>query len=89
LALFGKNFNSPLIIQTYSLQADKNRYALVMEDFGGISLKEWGTGENLRNLTEFLRIAIARQFIEETHNGKLTFNSVLGQGTEFFIEMKC
>ncbi|MEH2407866.1 ATP-binding sensor histidine kinase [Nostoc sp.] len=54
-----KNLNSPLIIQTYSLQAYQNGYALVMEDFGGISLKEWGTGENLRNLTDFFQIAIA------------------------------
>ncbi|MBN3949784.1 MAG: serine/threonine protein kinase [Nostoc sp. NMS7] len=54
-----KNLNSPLIIQTYSLEPYQNGYALVMEDFGGISLKEWGTGESLRNLTEFLQIAIA------------------------------
>ena len=54
-----KNLNSPLIIQTYSLQAYQNGYALVMEDFGGISLKEWGTEESLRNLTEFFQIAIA------------------------------
>ncbi|MEH1900872.1 MAG: ATP-binding sensor histidine kinase [Nostoc sp.] len=54
-----KNLNSPLIIQTYSLEPYQNGYTLVMEDFGGISLKEWGTGESLRNLTEFLQIAIA------------------------------
>ncbi|MEH1872012.1 MAG: hypothetical protein V7K73_11375 [Nostoc sp.] len=39
-----KNLNSPLIGQTYSLEAYQNGYALVMEDFGGISLKEWGVG---------------------------------------------
>ncbi|MEH2461236.1 ATP-binding sensor histidine kinase [Nostoc sp.] len=54
-----KNLNSPLIIQTYSLELYQNGYALVMEDFGGISLKEWETGSSLRNLTEFLQIAIA------------------------------
>ncbi|MEH1933585.1 MAG: AAA family ATPase [Nostoc sp.] len=54
-----KNLNSPLIIQTYSLEPYQNGYVLVMEDFGGISLKEWGTGKSLRNLTEFLQIAIA------------------------------
>ncbi|MBE8986733.1 hypothetical protein IQ275_05780 [Nostoc sp. LEGE 12450] len=37
-----KNLNSPLIVQTYSLEPYQNCYALVMEDFGGISLKEWG-----------------------------------------------
>lgn len=35
-----------------------------------------------------LGLAIARQIVEETHSGKLTFNSVLGQGTEFLIEMR-
>ncbi|MEH2146326.1 MAG: ATP-binding protein [Nostoc sp.] len=35
-----------------------------------------------------LGLAIARQIVEETHNGKLSFNSVLGKGTEFLIEMK-
>jgi len=30
-----------------------------MEDFGGISLKEWGVGESVESLIEFLQIAIA------------------------------
>ncbi|MHC5858777.1 GAF domain-containing sensor histidine kinase, partial [Nostoc sp.] len=34
-----------------------------------------------------LGLAIARQIVEETHGGKLSFNSILGQGTEFFIEI--
>ncbi|MFN6466434.1 MAG: AAA family ATPase, partial [Nostoc sp. DedVER02] len=34
-----------------------------------------------------LGLAIARQIVEETHGGKLSFNSVLGQGTEFVIEI--
>ncbi|MEH2401180.1 ATP-binding sensor histidine kinase [Nostoc sp.] len=54
-----KNLNSPLIIQTYSLEPYENGYVLVMEDFGGISLKESGIGSSLQNLTEFLQIAIA------------------------------
>jgi len=61
-----KNLNSPLIIQTYSLEPYQNGYALVMEDFGGISLKEWGVenrkwgmGITLQSLQEFLEIAIA------------------------------
>ncbi|WP_292866342.1 ATP-binding protein [Nostoc sp. LPT] len=35
-----------------------------------------------------LGLAIAKSIVEETHNGKLSFNSVLGQGAEFLIEMK-
>ncbi|AVH70127.1 ATP-binding sensor histidine kinase [Nostoc sp. 'Lobaria pulmonaria (5183) cyanobiont'] len=57
-----KNLNSPLIIQTYSLQAYQNSYALVMEDFGGISLKDYFTSVERRHITsvqEFLEIAIA------------------------------
>jgi hypothetical protein len=34
-----KNLNFPGIIQTYSLESYRNGYALIVEDFGGISLK--------------------------------------------------
>ncbi|MEH1778117.1 MAG: AAA family ATPase [Nostoc sp.] len=61
-----KNLNLPGIIQTYSLEPYQNGYALVMEDFGGVSLKEWGVesgelglGGSVESLMEFLRIAIA------------------------------
>ncbi|WP_228014385.1 trifunctional serine/threonine-protein kinase/ATP-binding protein/sensor histidine kinase [Fortiea sp. LEGE XX443] len=57
-----KNLNSPLIIQTYSLEPYQNGYALVMEDFGGISLKDYFTSletQNIASLHEFLEIAIA------------------------------
>ncbi|OKH32648.1 histidine kinase [[Phormidium ambiguum] IAM M-71] len=54
-----KNLNSPLIVQTYSLEPCQNGYALVMEDFGAISLKEWATRETQQSLEEFLEIAIA------------------------------
>ncbi|WP_413200483.1 ATP-binding protein, partial [Nostoc piscinale] len=56
----GKNLNSPLIIQTYSLEAFQNGYMLVMEDFGGISLKDYfAKNQNFTSLEEFLVIAIA------------------------------
>ncbi len=54
-----KNLNSELIVQSYSLQAYQNGYALVMEDFGGISLKEWEVSQSRQSLQEFLEIAIA------------------------------
>ncbi|QMS91163.1 AAA family ATPase [Nostoc edaphicum CCNP1411] len=57
-----KNLNSPLIIQTYSLEPYQNGYALVMEDFGGISLKDYFISNQTRHIAfiqEFLRIAIA------------------------------
>ncbi|OCQ89789.1 hypothetical protein BCD64_17715 [Nostoc sp. MBR 210] len=54
-----KNLNSPLIIQTYSLEAYKNSYAFIMEDFGGISLPEWKAKSRKEFLEEFLEIAIS------------------------------
>lgn len=61
-----KNLNLPGIIQTYSLEPYQNGYALVMEDFGGISLNQWqargengGMGGTSQALIEFLLLAIA------------------------------
>ncbi|MDJ0555494.1 MAG: AAA family ATPase [Microcoleaceae cyanobacterium MO_207.B10] len=54
-----RNLNSPLIIQTYSLDPYKNSYILVMEDFGGISLKEWEGRVKIPSIEDFLQIAIA------------------------------
>nr|WP_323808785.1 serine/threonine-protein kinase PknK [Nostoc sphaeroides] len=57
-----KNLNSSLIVQTYSLEVYQNAYALVMEDFGGISLKDYFARvqtRDIRFLQEFLQIAIA------------------------------
>src|SRR4028119_2520786 len=55
-----KNLNLPGIIETYSLEAYQNSYALVMEDFGGIPLNKWmEPGESAPTLNEFLQMAIA------------------------------
>jgi|GEM_PF-2144259 len=55
-----RNVDSPEIIQAYSLETYQNGYVLVMEDFGGISLKEWLVKEDkVLSLKEFLPIAIA------------------------------
>ncbi|MEG4248160.1 AAA family ATPase [Microcoleus sp. Pol10D4] len=54
-----KNLNLPGIIQTYSLEPYRNGYALIVEDFGGISLKEWtGKGKAVQSLVDFFQIAI-------------------------------
>ncbi len=54
-----KNLNLPGIIQTYSLEAYQNGYALIVEDFGGISLNEWiDKLETVPSIAEFLQIAI-------------------------------
>jgi predicted ATPase/signal transduction histidine kinase len=55
-----KNLNYPGIIQTYSLEPYQNGYILVMEDFGGISLKDYFANNNNRaSLQEFLEIGIS------------------------------
>ncbi|MEH2233315.1 MAG: AAA family ATPase [Nostoc sp.] len=57
-----KNLNSSAIVQTYSLEAYQNGYALVMEDFGGISLKDYFAcyqTPDMVSLQEFLLLAIA------------------------------
>ncbi|BAY23099.1 serine/threonine protein kinase with two-component sensor domain [Calothrix sp. NIES-2100] len=56
-----KNLHSPSIIQTYSLETYQNSYVLVMEDFGGISLKDFAYIDTVQamSLQEFLEIAIA------------------------------
>jgi PAS domain S-box-containing protein len=53
-----KNLNFPGIIQTISLEPYENSYILVMEDFGGISLKDY-FAKNVTFLKEFLQIAIS------------------------------
>ncbi|MBE9048873.1 AAA family ATPase [Nostocales cyanobacterium LEGE 11386] len=63
-----KNLDIPGIVKPYSLEMCGNRYALIMEDFGGISLKEeMRRRENLelpiqgnsgiKSISEFLHIA--------------------------------
>ncbi|MEH2208467.1 MAG: AAA family ATPase [Nostoc sp.] len=61
-----KNLNLPGIIQTHSLETYQNGYVLVMEDFGGISLKQWQDRVENRKIEEtpqalidFLQVAIA------------------------------
>ncbi|MBD2438432.1 AAA family ATPase [Nostoc sp. FACHB-110] len=57
-----KNLHYPGIIETYSLETYQNGYAIVMEDFGGISLKDYFTAVEptfFWSLQEFLQIAIA------------------------------
>ncbi|MEA5571201.1 AAA family ATPase [Calothrix sp. UHCC 0171] len=53
-----KNLNFPGVIKTYSLEPYQNGYALVMEDFGGISLQEYTHRENFNFLSDFFPIAL-------------------------------
>ncbi|AKG22083.1 protein kinase domain-containing protein [Calothrix sp. 336/3] len=56
----GKSLLHPRIVQTYSLESCQNSYGLVMEDFGGISLKDYFTkNHHAPSLEEFFQIAIS------------------------------
>ncbi|MBH8575424.1 AAA family ATPase [Nostocaceae cyanobacterium CENA369] len=56
-----KNLDLPGIVRPYSLEPYRNSYALVMEDFGGVSLRDWINSKIDRkpDLLTFLQIAIA------------------------------
>ncbi|WP_392535558.1 AAA family ATPase [Nostoc sp. C117] len=59
-----KNLDIPGIIKPYSLEAYYNGYALVMEDFGGISLRQFTQGKTL-TLEQFQPIAL--QLLDSLH----------------------
>ena len=52
-----KNLKIPGIVNLYSLEPYRNSYAMVMEDFGGISLRDYAQQQSL-SLTEILTITI-------------------------------
>ncbi|MCU0541232.1 MAG: AAA family ATPase [Oscillatoriaceae cyanobacterium Prado104] len=60
-----KNLNIPGIIRPESLESCGNSYALVMEDFGAISLAQYNQTHSLE-LTQFLEIA--RQMADILHD---------------------
>ncbi|MBD2776772.1 AAA family ATPase [Iningainema sp. BLCCT55] len=56
-----KNLDIDGIIKTYNLENHQNSYALIMEDFGGVSLQDYITNVETRHgasLQEFLHIAL-------------------------------
>ncbi len=54
----GKNLEDPGIVRPIALERYRNGFALVMEDFGGISLKEYTASRTL-SLAEFFKIALS------------------------------
>ena len=51
--------NSPGVVKAYSLEEWQRSYAIVLEDFGGIALKQWLKQRGEPTLPEFLFLAIA------------------------------
>jgi predicted ATPase/signal transduction histidine kinase/ActR/RegA family two-component response regulator len=74
----GKNFDLPNIIKTLALEPYQNSYALILEDFGSISLKSFlqqslALGANRQQVTMFLEIAIQ---IAEALEGLYTHRTI-------------
>ncbi|MGK7925686.1 MAG: AAA family ATPase [Spirulina sp.] len=51
--------DAPGIIKAYSLEQWQRSYAIVLEDFGGISLQQWLKKRKTLELQEFLELAIS------------------------------
>jgi len=74
-----KNLNIPGIIKPYSLENYGNSFALVMEDFGGISLLKYTNNKPL-NINEFLSIALQIvKIIEGLHHNCIIHKDIKPQ----------
>ncbi|MCD8488521.1 MAG: serine/threonine protein kinase [Desertifilum sp.] len=71
------SLNLPNIIQLYRLEPYRNGYALVMEDFGGISLKQWIDAQSARSIADFLNIAIQlAQVLEQLYQHRVIHKDI-------------
>ncbi|WGV28843.1 ATP-binding sensor histidine kinase [Halotia branconii] len=77
-----KNLDLPGIVKPLCLENYRNGYALVMEDLGGISLKNWGQGNkgkelNGLGLKEFFHIAIEiASTLEGLHRARIIHKDI-------------
>ncbi|ODG98585.1 histidine kinase [Nostoc sp. KVJ20] len=71
-----KNLDIPGIIKPYSLEPYNNGYALVMEDFGGISLRQF-TKEQPQHLDQFLIIALQlTEILHQLHQQRVIHKDI-------------
>ncbi|MFN6572130.1 AAA family ATPase [Dendronalium sp. ChiSLP03b] len=77
-----KNLDNPGIVKPLGLENYRNGYALVVEDFGGISLKDWGQGNKGKQgnglaLREFFHIAITiASTLEQLHRDRIIHKDI-------------
>ncbi|BAB76386.1 trifunctional serine/threonine-protein kinase/ATP-binding protein/sensor histidine kinase [Anabaena sp. FACHB-709] len=77
-----KDLDIPGIVKPLSLETYRNSYALVMEDFGGLSLKDWGQISKDGNeygtvLKRFFHIAIAiASTLESLHRSRIIHKDI-------------
>lgn len=71
-----KNLHFPGVVQHYSLEPYGNSYVLIMEDFGGISLREYTKTQPLE-LSEFLAIALQIvDILQELHQHRVIHKDI-------------
>ncbi|MFN6535300.1 MAG: protein kinase domain-containing protein [Nostoc sp. EkiNYC01] len=74
-----KNLNFKGIVKPLSLENYRNAYALVMEDFSGLSLKDWGKRKekDILSLGEFFHIAIQIvSTLEQLHRDRIIHKDI-------------
>jgi predicted ATPase/tRNA A-37 threonylcarbamoyl transferase component Bud32 len=75
-----KNLDITGVVKTYSLETCNNSYALVMEDFGGISLKRWLQNVkslHVTSLQDFLIIAIQiTTILDQLHRNRIIHKDI-------------
>ncbi|AFY35092.1 ATP-binding sensor histidine kinase [Calothrix sp. PCC 7507] len=72
-----KNLDLPGIIKPHNLENYQNGYALVMEDFGGISLADWQLEKKPVSLSEFFAIAIQIvSILERLHRDRVIHKDI-------------
>ncbi|OCR01219.1 hypothetical protein BCD67_17035 [Oscillatoriales cyanobacterium USR001] len=81
-----KNLNLSGIVKHYNLEKYRHTFALIMEDFGGISLLQYLTTEgNMRrkmtsNMTEFFQIAIQiAEILVQLHQNRIIHKDIKPQ----------
>jgi len=81
-----KNLNLPGIVKHYQLEKYRHTFALIMEDFGGISLEEYMNDERnhcqniVGNINDFFSIAIQiTEILEGLHQNRIIHKDIKPQ----------
>ncbi|MFB2983672.1 AAA family ATPase, partial [Microseira sp. BLCC-F43] len=71
-----KNLDIPGIVHPYSLEPYRNSYALVMEDFGGVSLRDYTRNQTLA-IAQVLQIALqVAQILHDLHASRVIHKDI-------------
>jgi len=71
-----KNLDIPGIIRCYSLESYRNSYALVMEDFGGISLWQYSQSQSLSLIEIFTICLQLTDILHELHQNRVIHKDI-------------